>query len=435
MGAGCAPPPELKGRLCEPSPADLAAFATAAARRYSGKFEGLPRVRYWQGLNEPNLSLYFNPQFSAGKPVSPGLYRTLINRFYGAIKSVDPSNLVLAAGLGPIAVPNATIGPMLFARLLLCMAGRHHPHPVAGNCGGGVHFDIFDIHPYTTGSPTHKGGPDDVELGDLAKLQALLTAADRAGRIHGKFQHTPLWITELSWDSNPPDPGGLSMAIDTRWAAEALFQAWRAGVTHFFWYSLRDAPPNPSLPFSETYQSGLYFRGPTVAEDRPKEVQRAFRFPFVAYHPGSRLTFWGRTPSSVGGKVTIQIRPGSQWRNALTIQADRHGIFRGSIATGYGRDQRGEVESPLRLTGVGPVLAPSRRGLLPATLRLSERGPSSWRQGPSPCQLCFWASRTASQCSCSPGAPHPRERRISRFTREASRYSASTLGGTERRAK
>ncbi len=187
----------VAGSVCDPDPAALAAFATAAARRYSGNFEGLPRVRYWQGLNEPNLSLSFNPQFKGGRPVSPTLYRKLINAFYFAVKSVDRSNLVLAAGLGPIAVPHLTIGPMRFARLLLCMQGRRHPHPAPGDCEGGVHFDIFDIHPYTTGGPAHEGGPDDVELGDLPRLQALLRAADKAGRIKGRFRQTPLWITEF----------------------------------------------------------------------------------------------------------------------------------------------------------------------------------------------------------------------------------------------
>ena len=102
-GAGWRP---FDGGICNPDPAALAAFATAAARRYSGHFEGLPRVRYWQGLNEPNLSLFFNPQFEGGKPVSPSCIAQLINTFYFAVKSVDRSNLVLAAGLGPIARPH-----------------------------------------------------------------------------------------------------------------------------------------------------------------------------------------------------------------------------------------------------------------------------------------------------------------------------------------
>ena len=340
----CPPGAIDTGAPCNPDPAALAAFATAAARRYSGDFGGLPRVQYWQGLNEPNLSLFFMPQFEGDKPVSPELYRALINAFYAAVKAVDPSNLVIAAGLGPIAVPKYTIGPMRFARLLLCMTGGKRPKPTGGDCEGGVNFDIFDIHPYTTGGPTHEGRPNDVEIGDLAKLTTLLAAADRAGRIHGAFPRTPLWITEFSWDSNPPDPGGLPMKIVTRWVAEAMHEAWSAGVHTFFWFSLRDAPTGSS-PYGETLQSGLYFRGATVAQDQPKEVLYAFRFPFVAYPRAKGLDFWGRTPTSGPGKVVIQALKRGHWRKVFVTRANEVGIFRGRAPTQYGRNKQGKIRA------------------------------------------------------------------------------------------
>jgi hypothetical protein len=333
---------------CKPDPAALAAFTTAAAQRYSGHFGGLPQVRFWQALDEPNLSLFFNPQFENGQPVSATLYRTLMNTFYAAVKQVDASNIVLAGGLGPIAVHGYTIGPMQFTRELLCMKGREHFHPTRGNCDGGVHFDIFDIHPYTTGGPTHKGGVNDVELGDLPKLQALLLAADEAGRIVGRSHQTPLWVTEFGWDSNPPDPGGLPMTIETRWTAEALFRAWKAGVSNFFWYSLRDFPPEPNRPFSETLQTGLYFRGNSIEEDQPKELMYAFRFPFVAYPHRHGLLFWGRTPSSTPGKIVIQIWKGNRWRHVGTMHADSHGMFMGVAPTHYGNNKRGYARAVYR---------------------------------------------------------------------------------------
>ena len=330
--------------VCDPNPAMLAAFATAIARRYSGHFQGLPRVRYWEGLNEPNLSLFFNPQFVGGKPASPTLYRALINSFYAAIKAVDPSNIVLAAGLGPIGVPGYTIPPMQFTRELLCMKSRGNPRPTPGNCDGGVHFDIFGIHPYTTGGPTHKGGPDDVELGDLEKLQTLLAAADKAGRIKGRYRHTPLWIDEFSWDSKPPDPGGLPMSIDARWTAEALYRAWSAGVSNFFWFSLRDQATG-HLPFSQTMQSGLYFQGPTPAAARPKKVMYAFRFPFVAYRRGNGISFWGRTPTSGSGRIKIQVQDHGRWSTVTTSAADGSGIFSGVAPTSFGRSGNGLVRA------------------------------------------------------------------------------------------
>jgi hypothetical protein len=326
---------------CKPDPAALEVFAKAAARRYSGHFNGLPRVRYWQGLNEPNLSLFFQPQYEGSTPVSPLLYSKLINAFYAGIKSVDPSNLVIAAGLGPIAVPGFTIGPMRFTRILLCMKGGRPPRPLPGDCEGGVHFDIFDIHPYTSGGPSHEGGANDVELGDFEKLQTLLAAADRAGRIKGTFKRTPLWVIEFSWDSNPPDPGGLPMSIETQWTSEALYRAWKAGVENFFWFSLVDFEPEPSRPFDQTLQAGLFFWAPTLAAQQPKENLYAFRFPFLAFHRRNGLFVWGRTPSSSGGKVRIQVFSRDSWRGVATLRADSHGMFATTLPTQYGRDKRG----------------------------------------------------------------------------------------------
>jgi hypothetical protein len=337
--------------VCDPDPAALYAFTRAAAQRYSGRFEYrphqyLPRVVYWQGLNEPNLSLFFEPQYKGDAMVSADLYRTLLNTFYGAVKSVDPSNLVIAAGLGPIAVPHFTIGPLAFTRKLLCMTGTNRqPRPARTGCEGGVNFDIFDIHPYTTGGPTHEGGANNVELGDIWKLQTLLAAADRAGRINSAFGRTPLWVTEFGWDSNPPDPGGLSMKIEKQWIAEALHELWGFGVTNAMWYSLDDFPPEPKLPFSQTLQTGLYFWAPKSAEEQPKEIMYAFRFPFVAIRQGQGLKIWGRTPTSQGGRVKIQALRDGKWKKLSVARADAFGIFEAFVKTGYGKGKKGSVRA------------------------------------------------------------------------------------------
>jgi hypothetical protein len=340
----CVPGPQTEA-VCNPDPAALAAFTRAVVRRFSGSFGNLPDVDYWEGMNEPNLFIFFEPQFEGDTPVSPYLYRTLVNSFYAAVKSVDPTDLVLAPALAPVGFPGTTIGPMKFTRLMLCMAGRRNPHPTAGDCEGGVHFDIFDIHPYTTGSPTHEGGPDDVEMGDLAKLQKLLAAADKAGRIKGAFKRTPLWITEFSYDSKPPDPGGLAMKTESQWIAEALYQAWSHGVSNFMWYSLDDEEPEPNLPFNLSSQSGLYFWAPTVAAELPKPAMYAYRFPFVALRRSGGLRFWGRTADSAPGRIVLQTRRGGGWQKLGVTRADAAGIFKGFVRTHYGRNKKGAVRA------------------------------------------------------------------------------------------
>jgi hypothetical protein len=346
--------------VCDPDPAAFAAFTRAAVRRYSGGFDGLPRVVYWEGLNEPNLSLFFEPQYVGENLASPELYRTLANTFYDAVKSVVPSNIVLIAGLGPIAVKKFTVGPIAFTKALLCMTGPNRkPRPLPGDCGGGVKFDIFDIHPYTTGGPTHKGGPNDVEMGDLGKLQTLIRASDRAGRIKGIYRRTPLWVTEFGWDSKPPDPGGLAMRIEKQWIPEALHLAWLNGVQNFMWYSLADFPPEPNVPFNLSLQTGLYFWAPAVAAQQPKPLMYAFRFPFMAVRKGSGLSYWGRTPSSTGGRVVLEAKVGKGWRRVAVARANSVGIFKGRFTTRYGAKKKGAVRARYR-GGTSPAF-PMRR--------------------------------------------------------------------------
>ena len=345
----CTSPIGQTTEVCDPHPAALAAFATAAARRYSGTFNGLPRVQYWEGLNEPNYTGFFFPQFNTEfKPLSPGLYRALINNFYDAVNAVDPSNIVVGGGLGPTEKKGVNIGPLRFTRELLCMKGHVKPKPIKG-CEGGVRLDAIDVHSNTTGGPTHEGRPNDVQMGDLGKMQTLLRAADKAGHLQGQFKRTQLWITEFAWDSSPPDPNGLPMKILTQWTAEALHEAWANGVTHFFWYLLRDQPMTGE---EGVVQSGLYLRADNLVNDQPKEVLVSFRFPFVAFarkpqgrkNPGG-LEYWGRTPSSGPGTVELQAFRGGRWQRLARVKADNVGIFRGTLKSSYGRGRKGAVRA------------------------------------------------------------------------------------------
>jgi hypothetical protein len=338
--------------ICNPDPNDFADFTEAAARRYSGDLPGLPRVRFWKPWNEPNLFVFFLPQFQAGKKVSPGLYRALLNRFSARVKEVDSTNMVVGGGLAPLERPGG-LGPLDFMRRLLCLQGRSRPAPIPG-CGSKARFDIWANNPYTTGGPFHSSaGIDDVSLGDLPEVPKVLRAGKRYGKILTRSRSIPLWVTEFSWDSKGPDPGGVPMNTLRKWVPEAMHQAWKAGVTKFFWLSIRDWPREPGLPFSETYESGLFFRGPTIEADRPKPILNAFRFPFVAYGSRAGLSVWGRTPDSRPARVMISYRHRRGWRNLGIVRAGANGVFSSTVRSRAVTRGRGFARARLLGSGSG----------------------------------------------------------------------------------
>jgi hypothetical protein len=337
----------------KPDAAAYGRFMTAMARRYSGTFPDplspgatLPRVRYWQIWNEPNLYVELNPQWETvgGRtvPASPRLYRALLSAGYDAVKSVSASNVVVTAGTAPYGEAKPcegsacpTGGPRLqparFVRELLCVATRGR-RLVARNCRATpAKFDILAHHPYPIGPPgRHAINPDDVVVPDFAKLTRPLKVALKAGNIFPRTTSKPVWATEMSWDSNPPDPGGIPAGQQAQYAAGAIYVLWRQGVRALFWWNLRDDPPVHGS-YASTLQSGVYYRGATVAEDKPKPAVTAFRFPFVAYRAyknfagHGRAKLWGMAPAP--GPVTVQRQVGSGWRTIAHARARADHVF------------------------------------------------------------------------------------------------------------
>ena len=296
--------------------AEFAKFARAAAVRYSGTFAALPRVRYWEAWNEPNLSLCLNPQYAfsssdqmtidANMVLSDDLYREIVNAFARAVHAVHRDNVVIAGAMGPftgqrpeIGPMGLSVGPLRFMREMLCMSRELKP-----TCETRVEFDAWSTHPYTSRAPTrHAYRPDDVSLGDLPEMRRLLRAAVRAGHVASN-RNVEFWITEFSYDSKPPDAWGVPLRLHARWVSHALYQAWRSGVSLVTWWLLRDEPSGVH-PDGAVAQSGLYFRGATLAEDRPKPALQAFRFPFVAFKAPRGIRTWGRTPWGIRGRVIV----------------------------------------------------------------------------------------------------------------------------------
>jgi hypothetical protein len=299
-------------------PAQYRAFALAAVRRYSGHTPGMPRVRYWQAWNEPNKVV--------GRSAKAGVtdwYATLVDAFAASVHSVA-GNKVIAGGLAPFGI-STSVAPLTFMRRLLCVSAGSPPRPT---CSRKLDFDIWSTDPYTAGGPTHVAAhAGDVSVAELPAMKSVLDAGVRAGHI-SSGSAVRFWVTEFSWDSKPPDPGGVPAALEGRWVSEALYRMWSAGVSLVTWFTLRDQPFATS-----PYQSGLYYRGATLARDRPKPAFTAFRFPFVAFPQSGRVAVWGRTPTSAAGKVLVEQYVHAGWRRLAVLQANGVGIFLARLHT------------------------------------------------------------------------------------------------------
>lgn len=326
-----------------PDPVEFGRFVRAAAERYSGRFGGLPRVRDWMLWNEPNVNLFFSPQFEGGQPVSPAAYRRLVNEGAAAVHAANADNRAIAGALSPFAVATGethALAPFRFMRELLCMSAGT---PSTPTCSERVQFDVWGNHPYTYGGPTRKAAsPDDASLGDLARVRALIDAAHRAGHIVSP-KRPELWVTEFSWDTNPPDLDAPPIRLQARWTAEALYRMWQNDVPLVAWLQIRD-----SIYPGNDIQAGLYFRGgASLLCDRPKITLTSFRFPFVAFPGKGRFTVWGRTPSSRSGSIVVEQISGKRWKRVGTLRADGFGIFSGRLR---GKAARGSFTQNLSYT-------------------------------------------------------------------------------------
>jgi hypothetical protein len=348
------PPPGALPNVWQPDPAALGAFARAVAARYSGSFPDpshpgvtLPRVSYFQVWNEPNLSKYLEPQWGrtgngAIVPLSPSIYRRMVNAVYTNVKSVQSHAVVILAGQAPYGGPpgSARMTPVAFLRNLLCLSGtRLRPAP----CQGPAHFDGFDHHPYGAAPTAHAGNLEDVALPDLNRLTQIVNVARRTGRALPSGPK-PLWVTEWGFDSSPPERTGLSLSGQARFLSRGLYELWRQRVRYAAWFLLFDDPQG-EVGFKG---SGVYF-----SRGRAKPSSAAFAFPFVALPlGGGRVLVWGLPRQQ--GPVTIQQWTRGGWRAVAQLRSTRQGILYARVPLGAHltlRARMGSRTSPAWATG------------------------------------------------------------------------------------
>jgi hypothetical protein len=337
-----------------PSIESFGHFAGALATRYSGRYVDpangarLPAVRLWTTWNEPNHPAFLLPQWERRDghwvPASPHWYRAMHEAADAAIRAVDAHNRVLIGGLSSIGHERpgiaARMPPLRFLRELACVDSRLRPlrrpecrdfHPLRA--------DGFAIHPYGFSLPPD-GEPqlrDNVTLAGIPRLAALLAALQRRGRIAGPL---PIFVTELGWETNPPDPyRGVPPEVQAHYLSQSLAMAWRAPeVRMTAWYLLRDIPADATAPpgsraAMRTFQTGL-----ELADGTPKPALQALRLALwigpkdqgggtagSGGATGSGYRAWARVGPGTGAQQVVfeQEQPNDAWRAISPVLSTR----------------------------------------------------------------------------------------------------------------
>jgi hypothetical protein len=223
---------------------DLQRFATAAARRYDGRYAAgdgrlLPPVRSWLAWNEPNNPAFLRPQYRrvGGRyvPQSPIDYAKICNAIVKGISVTTLGASKVACGVtAPRGNnnPNSSrpsVSPLPFARAM--------------KAGGAAGFDAYAHHPYSSSpaeTPTTKPAgvrgqpPTAITLGNFDTLVTELN------RLYGK--RVRMWITEYGYQTNPPDRiAGVTPSKQAAYLTQAVAFARRhPQIDLFLWFLLRD---------------------------------------------------------------------------------------------------------------------------------------------------------------------------------------------------
>ena len=185
-------------------PADFAAFATAAARRYPG-------VRQWMIWGEPTRRGNFLPitqalpgeRLSGSELTAPHLYARILDGAYGALKRVDRRNTVI----GGSTYTTGVLDPLQWIQNL--RLPDHRP----------PRMDMYAHNPFTYQDPSFSAPYDPFDEIQFQDLHELASWTDRY--LH---KGLPLFLSEFTiptavdqeFDFNV-DPG-----VAARWITDAL---------------------------------------------------------------------------------------------------------------------------------------------------------------------------------------------------------------------
>jgi hypothetical protein len=315
----------------KPNPGKFGQFGQALARRYSGHFQGLPRVGYFEAWTEPNLSQFLAPQWKGKKKVAPRRYRAMLNHFYSGVHAAQPGATVIGGATSPFGDSrkhplypgHPRMRPIVFLRTALCLNGHLRR---AKKCKQKAHLDALSAHPLNFfNSPHYKPhNKNDVQVAVFRRVGKVLRAATRARTVRPRGHHA-LWVTEEGLLSDPPNPKGVRPKKHARWLEESLYLLWKQGASVVINLQIRDVAYDPHHVPSGQFTTGIYFH-----DGKPKPALRAWKFPFVTHRKSKRrVGAWGRAPTS--GKLEIQQKRHGHWRTRKRIAVHAGQVFRPSF--------------------------------------------------------------------------------------------------------
>ncbi len=182
-----------------------------------------------------------------------------------------------------------------------------------------VRFDVLAHHPYAIGGPRRGAySKDDIAVPDVRRLVALTKAAVRRGTVLPRGRKG-YWVTEIGWDSRPPDPQGVAdedlHALGGRRDVRAVEAGRRPRL-------LVPRPrPGARAELRRHASVGHLLRRRASASRR----WRAFRFPFSCERRGGSTFVWMRAPSrkrvtvTANGRRVARVSPGGDRIATLTV--------------------------------------------------------------------------------------------------------------------
>jgi hypothetical protein len=341
----------------------------------------IPRVDYWSIWNEPNQAGWLTPQWLPDShrkgrfyEVAPKLYRSLVGGAYDAlVASGHGGDVILIGETAPKGLNvrgiTRSIKPMRFVRDLYCLDG--HLHNLKGRrakllgCPAtadqirafpdqnpGLFLATgFSHHPYELTFSPHRR-PTDKDFVTIANLPKLTRTLNAILHHYGRSKPggLPLYLTEFGYQTNPPDPLGVSLRRQSAYLNEAEFISYNnPAVRTLDQFLLVDDKPIPGFPrnsiaaWGATFQSGLM-----QLNGHKKPAFNAYRLPVYVPHRSVRrghpVRVWGlvRTaPNGQAQQVVVQFK-----------RRGKHRKFR-NIAVRATEASHGYVDTRVRVPGSG----------------------------------------------------------------------------------